>query len=387
MSKEPHPTAFNASFMPTTNQSRHLETTPPSLTKVNWKSFTSTPIKDPFTGEIYLTDIQSGTGSKEIPESAKTITAPLPDISFASEPQATPSQTFETILGKRSAAKNGAGKFQVPITPKSSTKKSKETSATFKALRPTINDVKPMQQRQEPPRVKPFSLVPESKNRRIDPRTSGLHTNFDLASLFSSGTSSNTVSVVYDYNEIESIRNQLIHTLVDNCKHANFANIYQLGQLRLADELSVCTGETEIFFEKLVYLFEDHILVWNHHDYLEEPRLIPVNNVKISSKESVVHILQTTDDYPYVTMLQSPSSAIIEKWVVALSDRNLVIPAEVITNTIKSVTNNLNKRDQNPSISSSIHDVSTMDSDIDSDQERIDKIIQGDMLMYDREFL
>ncbi|RLV91927.1 hypothetical protein JA1_003496 [Spathaspora sp. JA1] len=322
--------------------------------RTNWKSFASTPIKDPFTGEVYLTEVH--------PRNRKT----------------TPS----------------------PTQPKSSTNR-KESSITFRALRETIPE--PTEPIQQPPPVKPFSLPsmnlepPRKPNPEPDEppqqplnlfalsndresKTLSFQPNLDLTSLWSSpsGTTSTTTSMVYDHKEIETIRNQLMHTLVDNCKNINLAKISQLGQLRLADELQVSTGENNTFFQKILYLFEHYILVWNHHDYFEKPRIIPIRDTKIAFEGSILQILQTTGDYPYVTMLKSSSSAIIEKWVVALSDHTLPIPGELITTTLKS-DSSVKKWDKRTSIPSTIQDVASLDSDIDSDQEIIEGIIQDDV--------
>ncbi|KAG7661706.1 uncharacterized protein J8A68_004764 [[Candida] subhashii] len=144
---------------------------------------------------------------------------------------------------------------------------------------------------------------------------------------------SNTVSYKYDPKEAERIKNELMNILLEKCSGIQFSKLPQLGELRIADELSVCSHSNGSFTSRYCYLFENYMLIWDIRD-IHDPVFIPIQKAKISSKESVLHISQTNNNNPITISLKSNSSYIIEKWVAAISDFSIAIPDEVITSTI-----------------------------------------------------
>ncbi|KAL6450149.1 hypothetical protein SBY92_002442 [Candida maltosa Xu316] len=155
--------------------------------------------------------------------------------------------------------------------------------------------------------------------------------------------------------EADIIRNELIKFLLDNCPRINLSKLLHLGSLRLADELSVCIEPMENFQTRFVYLFENYMTVWSKNTE-DLPVFIPMNEIQISSRGSILQIYQKGTEKPRSTLLQSPSSSIVEKWVVAVSEPKLQLPPDVITSTITT--------DDNES-----------DSDVDSDAELIQKAL------------
>lgn len=179
----------------------------------------------------------------------------------------------------------------------------------------------------------------------------------------------------------ESIRNRLIRFLLDNCANVNLSKLFQLGQLRVADELSVCIEPLDHFQTRYVYLFDSCMVIWNK---LESPVYVPVAGVKISSRGSILQVYQI--DTPNSTLLQSTSSAIVEKWVVAISDMSLQIPGSVITSSIDTdatsdysndSTSDLDP-DPDPDPNSNSNLNSDSDSDVDSDAELIQHALKDD---------
>lgn len=155
-----------------------------------------------------------------------------------------------------------------------------------------------------------------------------------------------------DAYEVETVRNQLIKYLLDLCPKINLSRLVLLGNLRVADELSVCVEPLDYFQTRYVYLFENYMLIWNSVDY---PVFVPMQNIQISSRGSSILQVRQKDD-GLSTLIQSTSSTVVEKWVVAISDAHLQLPAPDITSTI----------DTSPSDS---------DSDIDSDEEVIQQAL------------
>lgn len=94
------------------------------------------------------------------------------------------------------------------------------------------------------------------------------------------------------------------------------------------------------------------MVIWNSVDY---PVFVPMQNIQISSRGSSILQVRQKDD-GLSTLIQSTSSTVVEKWVVAISDAHLQLPAPDITSTI----------DTSPSDS---------DSDIDSDEEVIQQAL------------
>lgn len=164
-------------------------------------------------------------------------------------------------------------------------------------------------------------------------------------------TVSTTITEV-DTFDVETVRNNLIKHLLDLCTKISLSRLVLLGNLRVADELSVCVEPLDYFQTRYVYLFENYMVIWNKTDY---PVFVPMKNIQLSSRGSSILQVRQKDD-SLSTLLQSTLSSIVEKWVVAISDAHLQLPARAITSTI----------DTTPTDS---------DSDIDSDEEVIQQAL------------
>ena len=153
-----------------------------------------------------------------------------------------------------------------------------------------------------------------------------------------------------DAYEVETVRNQLIKYLLDLCSKINLSRLVLLGNLRVADELSVCVEPLDYFQTRYVYLFENYMVIWNSvlpciRPNAEYPNLL----------SWIVHPTSASKDDGLSTLIQSTSSTVVEKWVVAISDAHLQLPAPDITSTIDTSSDS--------------------DSDIDSDEEVIQQAL------------
>ncbi|RCK56522.1 hypothetical protein Cantr_06009 [Candida viswanathii] len=222
------------------------------------------------------------------------------------------------------------------------------------------------------------SLYPSMRRRtRASLRSSGV--GFSTRSPSPDPTISTvTTDTDYDVVDAETIRNKLIRFLLDNCANVNLSKLFQLGHLRVADELSVCIEPMDYFETRYVYLFENCMVIWNK---TEDPVFVPVKEIQISSRGAILQVYQKGPATPNSTLLQSTSSAIVEKWVVAVSDTNLQLPGNVITSSINTDHEDT-KSESVPStikyaMSEYSHDGDS-DSDVDSDAEAIQEALNKD---------
>lgn len=191
-----------------------------------------------------------------------------------------------------------------------------------------------------------------------------------------------TVTTDYEFDKTvdpEVVKNKLIRFLLDNCVNVNLSKLFQLGLLRVADELSVCIEPMDYFQTRYVYLFDTCMLIWNK---IEKPVFVPVKDIKISSRGAILQVYQTGSDSPNSTLLQSTSSAIVEKWVVAVSDSTLQLPGAVITSSINTDQEDA-KSDSLPSTiksAASEYSDTDSDSDVDSDAEVIQEALNKDTM-------
>ena len=135
----------------------------------------------------------------------------------------------------------------------------------------------------------------------------------------------------------------------------------------------------DYFQTRYVYLFDTCMLIWNK---IEEPVFVPVKDIKISSRGAILQVYQTGSDSPNSTLLQSTSSAIVEKWVVAVSDSTLQLPGAVITSSINTDQEDA-KSDSLPSTiksAASEYSDTDSDSDVDSDAEVIQEALNKDTM-------
>ncbi|EMG47456.1 putative MAP-kinase scaffold protein [Candida maltosa Xu316] len=277
---------------------------------------------------------------------------------------------------------------KLSLIPKRPAPHPKTNSINFTALKSTLNETKtPIINRNA--RTNNRTSVELTRSPSPNPTVSTSTTDPDIRHV-------NTA-------EADIIRNELIKFLLDNCPRINLSKLLHLGSLRLADELSVCIEPMENFQTRFVYLFENYMTVWSKNTE-DLPVFIPMNEIQISSRGSILQIYQKGTEKPRSTLLQSPSSSIVEKWVVAVSEPKLQLPPDVITSTIttdytkrrsilssisvKSSTNQHTTNGNSITESSSEYDSETdneieienqsdneSDSDVDSDAELIQKAL------------
>lgn len=135
---------------------------------------------------------------------------------------------------------------------------------------------------------------------------------------------------------IETLKDQFIQYLIDNCPQFSLSTLLKLGPLRLVDQLLVGTSSLKLFERKICYLFTNFLVIWTING--PYPILFPLDPEKLSistHNESVLK-LKTTDSGSYIKeiLLNSEVDSIIEKWVVAVSDFYFCFPSDVLTSTI-----------------------------------------------------
>lgn len=135
---------------------------------------------------------------------------------------------------------------------------------------------------------------------------------------------------------IETLKDQFIQYLIDNCPQFSLSTLLKLGPLRLVDQLLVSTSSLKLFERKICYLFTNFLAIWSING--PYPVLFPLDAEKLSistHNESVLK-LKTTDSGSYIKeiLLNSEVDSIIEKWVVAVSDFYFCFPSDVLTSTI-----------------------------------------------------
>ncbi|KAK6460503.1 hypothetical protein DFJ63DRAFT_315174 [Scheffersomyces coipomensis] len=150
----------------------------------------------------------------------------------------------------------------------------------------------------------------------------------------------NTASITipaHIHSTPDQLRNYFIRYLLDACPTFSLSNLLKLGPLRLVDKLQVSfsTNPQFNFESKIVYLFENYILLWVENS---TSILFATDNLQIDTtpSPSILKIKVKNNQNSVISelSLSSDTSSIIEKWVIAVSDLKFTFPSEIFSSTM-----------------------------------------------------
>lgn len=130
---------------------------------------------------------------------------------------------------------------------------------------------------------------------------------------------------------LEQLKSFFLQHFVNIHPRVDMVFAMSLGPVRLVDQLNVGIDGSPLT-TRTVYLFADYIAVINENLH---PMLFPLNRKCLidTPKTSVIRFVSKDPIIPTMR-LHSDEDAIIEKWGIVVSDRLLLIPAELFTSTI-----------------------------------------------------
>lgn len=145
----------------------------------------------------------------------------------------------------------------------------------------------------------------------------------------SASTANNNTIQILNHKDLllDDLKDELLQCLIASCDKFTLSTLLKLGNLRLADNLLTRSSELDKFSSKLVFLFEDYlIVVQSVSDFL----MVPLKESLLCFENGVVLIVNNTS----TIWMNSPFPSIIEKWVVGLSDSTFDFPPAIITSTL-----------------------------------------------------
>lgn len=249
-----------------------------------------------------------------------------------------------------------------------------------------------------------FSTIPNDIERVPSPQIQEFDRLFELTSRISSHRSrspspsptvatTNTLSLQiteYMLQDLDELRHKYIEHLLTSSQ-LSFATLCKLGTLRLVDNLLVSKcGE---FALKSCYLFTNYLLVCEI-DGTDCWHLPIDNGAEVSTTDESTFAISIYDS-PTI-WIQSEDPGVVEKWIVATSDPTATFPSQFLTSTFvlpeyqaqiqtpvsSPSTVNLDDSAKAESVFTNISALSEdeSDSDVDSDQELINKFKTGKSL-------
>lgn len=129
----------------------------------------------------------------------------------------------------------------------------------------------------------------------------------------------------------EEVKNAFIKAMLRRYASFDLALLVSLGSLRLVDRLDVAFDGRR-FLQLTVYLFSNFIVVG-----ADAPHLFPVSGTCVITTPQTLVIqlaMPDNDHHHQVLRLSSPTDAIIEKWGIAISDKLLMLPVELVTSSL-----------------------------------------------------
>lgn len=125
---------------------------------------------------------------------------------------------------------------------------------------------------------------------------------------------------------LPTLKDHFVRHLLHKCPKLSLTMLLGLGQLRLADILTVTyNGKTST---NTCYLFANYLLIWTHHGVVLQ---LPLTNIHIRTPHPAkLHIVHKVSQ----VVLSHDKGPIIEKWGVALSERTFLFPPDLLTSTI-----------------------------------------------------
>lgn len=151
-----------------------------------------------------------------------------------------------------------------------------------------------------------------------------------ISSVFLVSTANSKTSQILEKNYIslDRLQNQFIEQLMYNNEFISFTKLTKFGQLRLVDTLIISLDEYN-WHNSIVYLFENYLLLTIGDDFLE----IDLDEINFSISSPVV--LKLTHKGYKSVLLKANDIPIIEKWVIAISDRSYSFPPELLSSTLE----------------------------------------------------
>ncbi|WPK23970.1 hypothetical protein PUMCH_001222 [Australozyma saopauloensis] len=175
--------------------------------------------------------------------------------------------------------------------------------------------------------LRPRSDVHSMVNKSFDS-----YSHLELAPAPCSTRTSFASNTEHEKMTLEQLKSYFLQHFVNVHPRVDMVFVMSLGPLRLADILSVSINGAE-YFERTVYLFAEYVAITNNGLH---PMLFPLNKkCVISTPEVSVFQFSSKDPNIPSLRLHSKDDAIIEKWGIAVSDRLLLIPVELLTSTVQ----------------------------------------------------
>ena len=194
----------------------------------------------------------------------------------------------------------------------------------------------------------------------------------------------------YMLQDLDELRHKYIEHLLTSSQ-LSFATLCKLGTLRLVDNLLV--SKCGDFALKSCYLFTNYLLVCEI-DGTDCWHLPIDNGAEVSTTDESTFAISIYDS-PTI-WIQSEDPGVVEKWIVATSDPTATFPSQFLTSTFvlpeyqtqtqtpvsSPSTVNLDDSAKAESVFTNISALSEdeSDSDVDSDQELINKFKAGKSL-------
>ncbi|GBL51199.1 hypothetical_protein [Candidozyma auris] len=148
-----------------------------------------------------------------------------------------------------------------------------------------------------------------------------------------------TVSVrVNEHSNIDpgELKSAFIKHMISHAPEFDLSFLVSLGRLRLVDELSVSVARSGPFRTKNVYLFSNYLVVWSACD---DPSFLMVplhEEVMISTPiPSVLQVISSGEEGEFNIRLHSDTNSIIEKWCIAIADRQMTFPSNIFSSTMR----------------------------------------------------
>lgn len=134
----------------------------------------------------------------------------------------------------------------------------------------------------------------------------------------------------HDHIPLEKLKSTFIKHMLDSSDSIDLSMLVALGPLRLVDRLLVSKDFSE-FNASQVYLFANYLVVCQ----CRLPLLLSLNDTtSIQIPELGVIEIVFRSQSVHTVRLNSDTASIIEKWGIALSDANLIVPPEIFTSTL-----------------------------------------------------
>lgn len=131
---------------------------------------------------------------------------------------------------------------------------------------------------------------------------------------------------------LDTLKNQYIEELMYNNDCISFTKLIKFGELRLVDRLIISLDELN-WYSSMIYLFDECLLIPIGDESIE------INMDEISFSLRSPAVVKLTDNSNQLVLLKAHDLPIIEKWVIAITDRNYKFPLGLISSTAESMRN------------------------------------------------